>query len=371
MGELNRYRTDIEKAGKFLKEEDYEICSIVCGVWIESLFKELVRNCENIKIKLESSNNKSLDKMTLYEIFSLNKDQINQLFKIQDELRLVDLNAIRLIRNQVHHIRTDDETTNRANAHQLYGAYLRFLKAAGYISEEKKEKQGTAHNNSKIIPPLEIKQKEIPPNINIPPEKSESYKQIESFYPSKEIAFYQNINSGKVFIYLRDLNEKVELITPNAEIKLLDPKLFVELFNEDQNELLKKGFITTDQIKTYEEIKRKPMPRLKETRKPMPHLNKLYEYKVHNARAKLIISSAGLFKILAGSTAIEEEKNSLPEHIRKMRKEFIANGSIVVDKIRGLLRFQKDIDFNSPSAASSFISGSSTNGWLCFGIDKK
>jgi len=119
------------------------------------------------------------------------------------------------------------------------------------------------------------------------------------------------------------------------------------------------------------EIRKKTILQTRVLNIPSSPSSRIYEYKVHDAKARLRVVQSGSYKILAGSTAILKEQGSIPENIKKMRKEFIGNGTVVVDEIRWLLNFQKDIDFNSPSAASSFISGSSTNGWLCFGIPRK
>jgi len=98
------------------------------------------------------------------------------------------------------------------------------------------------------------------------------------------------------------------------------------------------------------------------TQNPAGHV---FEYMVHNARAKMIITESNLYSILKGSTALKEEKMSIPENAKRTRENLILSG-ILVTNLRGLLEFTKNVEFKSPSAASAVISGSSTDGWICF-----
>ena len=364
MSDIDQYRNDAEKAGKLLRDGEYELCSFLCGNRIESLLKELIRKSENVKKHLEVQHKKPVEKMTLGEIFLLNSDILYQVFRNRGEVKLIDFNAIRLIRNQVHHVSEKDKTIEVANAHSLYGAYLRFLKAAGEKEETRIE------NNIVVIQPKEKKPKQI---LKISTDEQTDDLHAKPILPSQEIPFYKNITSGKYFIFLEDSGDQIRLITPEAKIKLLDPKLFVEIFYEDEHKLLRNDSITKDQLDLYRDLEKK-LTR-KGIEKPVNEGSKptseVFEYKVHNARAKMVITPSGSYRILAGSTAIEEEKGSIPKNIRKMRKEFIGSGIVVVDKVRGLLRFVNNADFDSPSSASSFISGSSTNGWVCFNIPRK
>jgi len=89
----------------------------------------------------------------------------------------------------------------------------------------------------------------------------------------------------------------------------------------------------------------------------------------HNARAEMVIR-AGLYIILKDSTAMKEDKPSLPEGARREKGSLIASGALVPDNKQGnLLRFTRDVPFRSASAASCVISGCSTNGVKYFGID--
>lgn len=370
MFEMSRFQKDIKKAKNFLKDEDYEMCSLLCGVRIELLFKKLIQSCEDVKIYLENAFRKSIDNMTLFEIFSLKQNQLDKIFISPGELKLIDLNAIRLIRNQTYHNFEEDENIKETNAHTLYGALRRFYKAAGLFSRNEKEGIKTEDYSVAVIPPG--KKEEKKPNIVLP-EKQSTLDQSATLFPSlKEVTFYKNKSSGLYFIYLEDVDNKVRLINPKAEILLLDPKLFVEVFYEDEHKLLRDNLITRGQLDLYRELEKKLKTKVGDKRsiEVKRPTSEFFEYKVHNARARMTITPSGLYRILAGSTAIEEEKGSIPENIKRLRKEFIRNGTVEVDKVRGLLRFVKNGDFSSPSAASGFISGTSTDGWKCFKISK-
>jgi len=93
----------------------------------------------------------------------------------------------------------------------------------------------------------------------------------------------------------------------------------------------------------------------------------LHVYSVHNAKAAMV-RKVGAYVILRDSTAIRKEKDSLPDSARRKRRELLASGALVQDTQPNLLRFTRDIPFESPSAASNVISASSTNGWKCFNI---
>jgi hypothetical protein len=94
----------------------------------------------------------------------------------------------------------------------------------------------------------------------------------------------------------------------------------------------------------------------------------LHIYSVHNAKA-MMVRKAGAYIILKDSTAIRQEKDSLPDSARRKRRELIASGVLVQDPDRNLLRFTKDVVFDSPSAASCTVSACSTDGWKCFKIN--
>ena len=103
----------------------------------------------------------------------------------------------------------------------------------------------------------------------------------------------------------------------------------------------------------------------KEYIQPQNPAGHVFEYRVHNAKASMIITELNLYSILKGSTAVREEKGSIPEKEKRKRNEFIQSGILVVNA-RGLLEFTKNVEFTSASAAASLIAGSSKDGLICF-----
>ena len=96
--------------------------------------------------------------------------------------------------------------------------------------------------------------------------------------------------------------------------------------------------------------------------------NKKYEYVIHNAHARLIIDS-GLYVVLKGSTAIIHNKKSIPSNAKKEKQRLIQQGKLIMKSNGQLYEFTDDVSFKSPSLASCIVSGTSTNGKLCFNIN--
>ncbi|HDZ01230.1 MAG TPA: DUF4357 domain-containing protein [Nitrospirae bacterium] len=105
-----------------------------------------------------------------------------------------------------------------------------------------------------------------------------------------------------------------------------------------------------------------------ETKNRLNTIGKTYEYVIHNARARLIIDS-GSYVILKGSTAIKDIKKSMPLNAQKKKQELIHQGKLILKHNEQFYEFTDDVPFNSPSLASCIVSGTSTNGKLCFNID--
>lgn len=70
----------------------------------------------------------------------------------------------------------------------------------------------------------------------------------------------------------------------------------------------------------------------------------------------------GQMVIFKGSTARDAEAPSLPSHVRLIRQQLRQSGKLVPTDIAGVLRFEEDVAFSSPSAASQAIMGTSRNG---------
>jgi hypothetical protein len=92
----------------------------------------------------------------------------------------------------------------------------------------------------------------------------------------------------------------------------------------------------------------------------------VYEYRIGGSIAKMVIKG-GSYIILKGSTAIKENKPSMPESSRQKKIELVSLKKMIL-KENDLYTFTENVSFSSPSMASGVISGTSTNGWLCFNI---
>jgi hypothetical protein len=91
----------------------------------------------------------------------------------------------------------------------------------------------------------------------------------------------------------------------------------------------------------------------------------VFEYRVQGAMARLAVRP-GAYVILKDSTALAQERESIPEGARRRRRDLMRQIILIPDRRANLLRFTEDISFDSPSAASAVVSASSTNGWICF-----
>ncbi len=76
-------------------------------------------------------------------------------------------------------------------------------------------------------------------------------------------------------------------------------------------------------------------------------------------QARGVVTKAG-FKVLAGSTASGQVGSSLTDTHREHRSTLLAAGMVVMSG--DYLVFKRDVEFGSPSAAASFVAGSSRNG---------
>lgn len=92
-----------------------------------------------------------------------------------------------------------------------------------------------------------------------------------------------------------------------------------------------------------------------------------YEIPKHGIRARMVIQN-GLYTILKGSTANVVMNASMAVGHRRRKQELIDSGKLVREE--NVYVFTDDVEFSSPSEASGVVSGSSTNGWQCFGIPR-
>lgn len=83
-----------------------------------------------------------------------------------------------------------------------------------------------------------------------------------------------------------------------------------------------------------------------------------FELKWEDAKAECVVRD-GQFVVTKGSTARTKEVESLPGHVRDLRKRLRDSG-VLVPIDGGLLRFAQEYPFDSPSAAACVVSGTST-----------
>ncbi len=82
---------------------------------------------------------------------------------------------------------------------------------------------------------------------------------------------------------------------------------------------------------------------------------------IKQARARAV-ERGGEFVVLAGSTVLRRESNSIPYSAKDTRKALLEAGVLIPDEEVELYRFSKDTSFGSPSGASAAVAGRSDNG---------
>jgi len=89
-------------------------------------------------------------------------------------------------------------------------------------------------------------------------------------------------------------------------------------------------------------------------------IENIFELKVKNAFAKMAIIN-NKYVVLKGSTAVMDNRQSIPNVLVKLRQDLIDTG-IMLNNGNGLYIFMQDATFNSPSYAASAIVGGAANG---------
>ena len=90
------------------------------------------------------------------------------------------------------------------------------------------------------------------------------------------------------------------------------------------------------------------------------HITRIFELKNKNALGKMAIMD-DKYVVLKGSTAVLENRRSVPNAIAKLRKDLIETG-IMVNNGDGVYTFAQDATFNSPSYAAAAIVAGAANG---------
>lgn len=357
------YIAEVNKSRKLLGEGNYCLCSVQCGRITEEVLKDLfkiflpkaeIQEFEVVKKQLALCKKRSIEYLTLGELCNI-YEKTNAFHKLAEhfstdkkELNLIDLRKMVMIRNKAQHSGHEDrEEDTGADAHIIYGCVLKLLKCFGFI-----DKMQTS-----ITPPPGPKKPPKPPKPELPAETT-----LINF---ELINVCRNKASRKYFIYVQDSgSDKMLLITPDCNVRRLERSLFGEIEEKDERELLSKGLISEEQVMKAHEYNKNIT-----IKEPKPIEGSVYTYKIHGAVAKMIVKNKS-YVILKDSTAIKDEKKSCPISVLRIKKSLIATGKLVLNPINHLYVFTEDVGFKSPSAASTVISGTSTNGWLCFGIKK-
>ncbi|MBL7204916.1 MAG: DUF4357 domain-containing protein [Desulfobacteraceae bacterium] len=347
------YQAEITEAKKLLQDGRYRLCSVQCGIITEAVLKELlntflskadIAEFETITKELAKSKKKAVENLTLGGLCNL-FEKTNAFYKVSKhfnanmvELNLINLRTMVAIRNKAQHGGHKDlEEETEADSYIIYGSILKLLNCFKLLGP--------------TVPPILPKPPKEPPKPRVKPVVS--------------INVCRNKASGKYFIYVQDSgSDKILLIAPDCNVRTLERSLFGEIEEKDEKDLLLKGLISDEQVKKLHEYTNNiPSKKLK------PIEGSVYTYKIHGAVAKMIVKNKS-YVILKDSTAIKDEKKSCPTSALRIKKSLIATGKLVLNPTNDLYVFTEDVDFKTPSAASAVISGTSTNGWICFGIQK-
>jgi len=355
------YQNEITDAKRLLQDGRYLLCSMQCGRITEEVLKDLfnvflkkaeVHEFEIVTKQLAICKKRAVENLTLGEIRNI-YEKTNAFYKLSKhfsanikEVNLIDLKRIVIIRNKAQHNGYEDlEEDTVADAHIIFGSVLKLLRCFRFISRER----------SISIAKGPTKTEYEPKTTETPVEKPES------------INVCMNKSSGKYFIYIKDSgSNNVLLVTPDSKILSLKRELFDKIEEKDKKELLSKQLVSNEQMRKYREFIEGYS---KGGDRVSPIEGAVYEYRIHGAVAKLIVKNK-MYVVLKDSTAVRETKKSFPVSFQRKRQHLIDNEKLVLYPSKNLYVFTDDVEFKSPSAASTFVSGTSTNGWLCFGMNK-
>ena len=184
----------------------------------------------------------------------------------------------------------------------------------------------------------------------------ETYNMIINAIPEED----QFISANKLIKLCYELPEEAK---DQALLLLKELGINLNLFKYRENRYKQKGKNTTYQKTNEKGNEDQP------NRAVFSDKSNVYEYRISGAIAKMVIKN-GSYVILKGSTAIKENKPSMPESSKNKKIELISLRKMILDEKSDLYIFKENVPFNSPSMASGVISGTSTNGRLCFNTDR-
>lgn len=377
---MNWYGEVVNEAVKLLNDGHYNSCSFQCGKAIETLLKELIRGFEKMANEqdrnymeqfLAGLQRRTISSLTLGQAIVL-FDKLSILSKIQDdtrESRLIDFQSIKQIRNMTAHETGRNKEFEWADAYLMCSALIRLLKIVE-VFNDKKVTIATA-NEKYMVAGKRDKKHALDYAIRFIAEDVTGIE-ANNFSEVRELPVCRNKESGKYFIYIEDVSgNKLKLVNPYAKIKDLEEDLFEEVLDENEERLIKDGQITKAQHEVYKDYlnKKQEKPPEQKNKKYIEKEHEIFEYRIKDAKAFMKINSLNSYLILRGSTALRDDRNSIPEGAKRARQCLLETGQLIIDKNRPqLLRFMTDVEFKSPSAASTVIAASSTNGWKCFNL---
>jgi hypothetical protein len=159
----NNWHSNHKEAERLLQEERYSLCTLQCGRIIELLLKDVLREymgnsnnpqLEVIKKHLALLKRKYIDLLTLGEIINLleKSNLLDAVFKYSIELRLIDFQAIKSIRNQAAHGEDKANDLEKADAHLMYSALVRLIKIAEFLPKREEGDSKVKYVHEKNTP---------------------------------------------------------------------------------------------------------------------------------------------------------------------------------------------------------------------------
>ena len=266
------YSTEISKARKLLDEGSFNLCAMQSGRIIEDVLKILINelsvNSESYALKPQvinfmHDNLENGNMLTLGRLVSLiiRSSAIEKFCKHgntdQTNLNNHDLNTIVKIRNEASHEGRDDHKNEaEADAHIIYGYLLRLMCFVNPLTcfrnqsqvNQASTVQSTQKSSSKSIEP-QPESPVVSPNVHT--EKAKEHDGKESNKPEKLLEVCKNKNTGKMFVFVREISHgKALFILPNGIEKTLDLDIFHGLEEIEEGLLISKQLISKEQIES-------------------------------------------------------------------------------------------------------------------------
>jgi len=376
---MSSFNEMLHRAEQHLRPESYDLCSILCGKTMELVLKELLQvylqkttQEEQLPVRKElaSLKKRSSELLTagemanVFEKCNVLRSFISTCRIVMEDQRLPDLRTMVRIRNRATHDNANDSDLEKADAHVMYGSVLRLSRIADRLlsqltRKETSEEVGVARQET-APRPLQTD------GVTVP---------IRTMSQGNVLTLYRNRSSGKYFVFLEEEDAgKILLVTPTGQIKALERNLFESALEEKEKQAVSRGLISAEQAKCYREYvggvenvgtKHPEIVDVKIGDGRERQTEAVFKYEVHGAKASLVCKR-GAYIILKESTAVMEEKASIPDSVQRIRRDLLRKGILVPDEGATRLKFTHDESFKSPSAASGVVSASSTNGWICF-----